>query len=151
MPKVGDVVHLKMNVSYKTRILTNIVRQKHPILIVDVFPSTSQVKIATMSFNINQVKRSTPSNVLLDDWKIAGLHKPTYVDVSSTGIIDDSYIFKTIARITTRDLVKVSTQLSKTKQRQVIEAYKIHNTGEPEYLDYYFDSKGNKIIMPLGD
>ena len=151
MPKIGEVVHLRMNATYKTKVLTNLVRQKHPVLIVDVFPLTSEIKIVTMSSNINQVKIKTPSNVLLDDWKVAGLHKPTYVDVSSTGIIDDSTIFKTLTRITTKDLVKVSAQLAKTKQRQVIETYKIYNTGEPEYLDYYYDSKGRKIILPLGD
>ena len=96
-----------------------------------------------MTLNINQVKSSNPHNVLLNDWKVARLHKPTYVDVSSTGIIDDSNVFRILGSITRRDWLRISTQLSKTSQRQVIETYKVYNTGEPEYLDYFVDKEGN--------
>lgn len=140
---VGDIVHLKMNGNYKTNILSALVKQKHPLLVVEVFNRTSQVRIATMSSNINQVKNITPHNVLLNDWKAAGLHKPTYVDVSSTGIIDDSNVFRILGNLTRKDWLRISLQLSKTSQRQIVEAYKIYNTGYPEYLDYFIDLEGN--------
>lgn len=71
--------------------------------------------------------------------------------MSTTGIVNETDVYKKLTTVTKKDMNNVTAQLSKTKQRQVIESYKVYNTGEPEYLDYYFDSKGNKIIMPLGD
>ena len=136
MFNAGDIVLLKTNGSYKTNTLKNLVKQKHPILIIQTFPAQSKIEIATMSSNINQVKVNLPSNVLLDNWQFSGMHKPTYVDVSSTGVIDDNNVFKVLK------------QVQNTKQRQVIETYKIYNTGKPEYIDYFIDASGkiNYII-----
>ena len=145
MFNAGDIVLLKTNGSYKTNTLKNLVKQKHPILIIQTFPAQSKIEIATMSSNINQVKVNLPSNVLLDNWQFSGMHKPTYVDVSSTGVIDDNNVFIIIGHLSLTEVLK---QVQNTKQRQVIETYKIYNTGKPEYIDYFIDASGkiNYII-----
>lgn len=148
--KPGQIVNLKFNGNYKTADLKTIVNGKHPVLIIDVF-SNNRIRIASMSSNMKQIQKHRPHDIVLDDWKQAGLQKQTYVNVSATGVIDDSNVYKVIGMLTPKDLNKILSAVGRTKQKQVIEAYKIYNTGEPEYLDYYFDSKGNKIIMPLGD
>jgi len=147
--KPGQIVNLKFNGNYKTVDLKTIVNGKHPVLIIDVF-SNNRIRIASMSSNMKQIQKHRPHDIVLDDWKEAGLQKQTYVNVSATGVIDDSNVYKVIGVLTRKDLNKILSAIGRTKQKQVIETYKIYNTGEPEYLDYY-DSKGNKIIMPLGD
>lgn len=150
MSSIGDIVHLKIHSNYKTPLLNKIVNTKHPVLVVDK-PSPTMIRIAALSSNMKQVTNSRPYNVPIIDWKKVEIPKQTYVDVGTTGVVNEVDVYKKLTTVTKKDMNNVTAQLSKTKQRQVIEAYKIYNTGDPEYLDYYFDSKGNKIIMLLGD
>lgn len=151
MIKRGDIVKLKYNGNYKTKLLKNIVNSDHPILILSELPN-NKIRIATMSSNINSdAVKNLSRNVILTNLKGTGLSKSTYVDTSSTGIIDESNIYKVIGKVSQSDLNNILNEYSKTKQRQVIEAYKVYNTGYPEYLDYYYDDLGNIIFMLLED
>ena len=142
MPNLGEVVKLKYNNKYKTLLLQNIVKSNHPVLILEVLLN-NKIRICSLSSRMSRVTKSYPSNIALKDWKRAGLNKPTYADVSTTGIIDDSNIFKTYGKLSATDIKAVITAYNNTTQRQVIEAYKVYNSGEPEYLDYFVDKEGN--------
>lgn len=142
MIKRGDIVLLKHNGNYRTQLLTNIVKSNHPILVLLTL-SGNRIRIATMSSNINSNSvKNLSHNVVLTDLKGTGLSKPTYVDTSSTGIIDESNIYKVIGSVSQADLNTILNEYSKTKQRRVIETYKIYNTGKPEYIDYFVDNSG---------
>lgn len=149
MVKRGDIVLLNHKGNYKTKLLSSIVKSNHPILVLSTL-SGNRIRIATMSSNINSTAvKNLSRNVVLTSLSGTGLSKPTYVDTSSTGIIDESNIYKVIGSVSQPDLNKIINEYSKTKQRQVIEGYKIYNTGEPEYLDYYYNDSGNAIFMSL--
>lgn len=144
MTKRGDIVKLKYNGNYKTQLLKNIVNSNHPILILSTLPN-NKIRIATMSSNINSdAVKNLSRNVILTDLNGTGLSKSTYVDTSSTGIIDESNIYKIIGKVNQSDLNNILNEYSKTNQRQVVESNKIYNTGYPEYLDYTIDTYGNK-------
>ena len=49
------------------------------------------------------------------------------------------------------DFQEVMRRVRKFPRRKILESGKIYNTGEPEYLDYYYDNNGRKIILPIGD
>lgn len=149
MVRRGDIVLLNHKGSYKTKLLSSIVKSNHPILVLSTL-SGNRIRIATMSSNINSNSvKNLSHNVILTSLNGTGLSKPTYVDTSSTGIIDESNIYKVIGSVSQPDLNKIINEYNKTKQRQVVESYKIYNTGEPEYLDYYYDDSGNTIFMSL--
>lgn len=149
MVKRGDIVLLNHKGNYKTKLLSSIVKSNHPILVLSTL-SGNRIRIATMSSNINSnAVKNLSRNVILTSLNGTSLSKPTYVDTSSTGIIDESNIYKVIGSVSQPDLNKIINEYSKTKQRQVVESYKIYNTGEPEYLDYYYDDSGNAIFMSL--
>lgn len=144
--KPGQVVNLKFNENYKTADLKTIVNGKHPVLVVDVF-SNDKIRIASMSSNMKQIQKHRPHDIVLDDWKQAGLQKQTYVNVSATGIIDDSNVYKVIGMLTRKDLNKILSAMSQTKQKQILESQTIHNTGYPEYLDYKIDKYNRRIFI----
>lgn len=151
MVKRGDIVLLSHKGNYKTKLLSSIVKSNHPILVLSTLLG-NKIRIATMSSNINSNSvKNLSHNVVLTDLSGTGLSKPTYVDTSSTGIIDESNIYKVIGSVSQTDLNEIINEYSKVKQRQVVETYKIYNTGEPEYLDYYYDDSGNAIFMSLED
>ena len=142
MAKRGDIVLLNHKGSYKTKLLSSIVKSNHPILVLSTL-SSNRIRIATMSSNINSNSvKNLSHNVILTNLRGTGLSKPTYVDTSSTGIIDESNIYKVIGSVSQADLNTILNEYSKTKQRQVVESYKIYNTGEPEYIDYFVDNSG---------
>lgn len=148
MYSIGDIVLLRFKGNYKTNDLKSIVNGYHPVLLVGILQD-NKVRIASMSSNQKQMDKHRPHDVVLDDWSSSGLKKKTYVNVSATGIIDDSNIFKVIGRLTSKDLSKVLGTLKNTQQKQILESQTIHNTGYPEYLDYYYDDSGNIIFMSL--
>lgn len=149
MVKRGDIVLLNHKGSYKTKLLSSIVKSNHPILVISTLPN-NKIRIVTMSSNMNSNSvKNLSRNVILTDLSKTGLSKPTYVDTSSTGIIDEDNVYKIIGSVSQSELNNILNKYVKTKQRQVIETYKIYNTGEPEYLDYYYDDSGNIIFMPL--
>lgn len=148
--KPGDVVHLKFSNNYKTQQLKNVVNQKHPVLIVNVF-SNGQIQIASMSSNQGQMDKNRFHDVILDDWVKSGLDKKTYVDVSTTGIIDSFNVHKVLTHLTNKDLFKVISRLNKVTQRQLFESNTIYNTGYPEFLNYKIDNFGRKVFVDFGD
>lgn len=150
MYSIGDIVLLRFKGNYKTNDLKSIVKGYHPVLLVEILED-NKVRIASMSSNQKQMDKYRPHDVVLDDWSSSGLKKKTYVNVSATGIIDDSNIFKVIGRLTSKDLSKVLGTLKNTQQKQILECQTIHNTGYPEYLDYYYDDSGNAVFMSLED
>ena len=149
MVKRGDIVLLSHKGNYKTKLLSSIVKSNHPILVLSTL-SGNRIRIATMSSNINSNSvKNLSHSVIITSLSGTGLTKHTYVDTSSTGIIDESNIYKVIGSVSQPDLNNIINEYNKTKQRQVVESYKIYNTGEPEYLDYYYDDSGNTIFMSL--
>ena len=149
MAKARDVVHLKFKGNYKTDLLrTDIVGNKHPVLVLETLPN-DKLRICTISHKMDQTDLNKthnpprPYNVALYDWKQAGLDYASYVDVSTNGIIDASNVFKVIGSISIKDYVNVLNQFKISSQRNLLEYYKIYNTGAPEYLDYYINDNGN--------
>ena len=145
MYSVGDVVHLKFNGNYKTQTLKNIINQKHPVLIVNTFEN-NKIQIASMSSNQNQMNKNRFHDVILKEWKKSGLDKETYVDISTTGIIDESNVYKVLTRLTQKDINEVIKRLNKVSQRQILESQVVYNTGYPEYLDYKIDKYNRRIF-----
>ena len=153
MIKPRNVVHLKFQGNYKTKLLKHdIVSKGHPVLVLDVLPN-NQIRICTISHQMYQTDQIVqhnpprPYNVVLDDCKSANLHQPSYTDVSTTGIIDVSNVHKILGSISSQDYNKVIKQFRITKQRTVLESGKIYNTGDPEYLDYTIDKNGVKHFL----
>ena len=149
MAKARDVVHLKFKGNYKTDLLrTDIVGNKHPVLVLETLPN-DKLRICTISHKMDQTDLNKthnpprPYNVVLYDWKQAELDYASYADVSTNGIIDASNVFKVIGSISIKDYVNVLNQFKISSQRNLLEYYKIYNTGAPEYLDYYVDDNGN--------
>lgn len=150
MSNSGDIVLLKFNGNYKTRLLRNIVKQKHPVLVLQVYNSGNDILIASMSSQINNsAVQKYPHNVVLSDLTNTGLNKQTYVDTSSTGIIDSSNIYKTIGQVSTTDKYRIDKAFYNVNRRQLLETYKIYNTGNPEYLDYYLDENRRMIFLDV--
>lgn len=150
MYNIGDIIKLKFRGNYKTPLLQKIINGKHPMLIVDI-PQKNRVTIASMSSDQKQIAKQRKHDVVLQDWDQEGLSRQTYVDVSSTGTIDDSNVFTVIGHLTQKDLRKVLSTLKQTTQRQIIESNTIYNTGYPEFLNYKLDDYGRKIFVDFGD
>lgn len=148
MAKGGDVVLLNRNGKYKTKLLQNIVKQNHPILVLYAF-SNNMIRICAMSSNISTDVRNGKysQDVILKDWQQAGLQKETYVGTDTSGTISKSLIYKTIGSLSARDRRDVLLAYNTNNQRQLLETYKIYNTGEPEYLDYYLDENRRMIFL----
>ena len=140
--KSGQIVNLRFDGNYKTTDLKTIVNGRHPVLIVDIF-SNNKIRIASMFSNMKQIQKNRPHDIVLDDWKQAGLQKQIYVNISAIGILDDSNVYKVIGMLMHKDLNKILSVMSCTKQKQVIETYKVYNTGAPKYFDYFIDKYGN--------
>ena len=150
MYNLGDIVKLKFKGNYKTPLLQKIINGKHPMLVVDV-PQKGRITIASMSSDQNQMYKKRKHDVILQDWDREGLSRQTYVDVSSTGTIDDFNVFAVVGHLTQRDLRKVLSTLKQTTQRQVIESNTIYNSGYPEFLNYKIDNFGRKVFVDFGD
>lgn len=150
MAKSGDVILLSKKGKYKTRLLQNIVKNNHPILVLYTFPNNN-IRICAMSSNVSSDVRNGkyPQDVILKDWQQAGLQKETYVGTDTSGTISDSSIYKIIGHLTQRDLDAVLDAYNNNNRRQLLETYKIYNTGNPEYLDYYLDENRRMIFIDV--
>lgn len=138
----GDIVQLKHGGNYKTSLLSTLVKTNHLFVVLKVI-SNSKILISPISSNTNSnAVKNISRNVVLKSLTGTGLKKQSYVDASTTGIIDTSNVYRVIGSVSSTDLNTILNEYSKTNQRRVVEVYKVYNSGEPEYLDYFVDKEG---------
>ena len=141
----GNIIYLKKSINYQTVLLKNLVNENHTFLIMNV--NKNKLKICTMSSKIKWVQPQYPHNVLIQNYAGTGLIQPTYVDLSSSGTISDSYVYRVSGNLNSTEFSNMLKQVKFTQQRQIVESGKIYNTGDPEYLDYTIDENGNKHFL----
>lgn len=142
----GDIVQLKHSGNYKTSLLSTLVKTNHLFVVLKVV-SNSKILISPISSNINSnAVKNISRNVVLKNLAVTGLRKQSYVDVSTTGIIDSSNVYRVTGNVSSGDMNTLLNEYNKTNQRRVVEVY---NSGEPEYLDYFIDEYGNVEYLDI--
>ena len=126
-------------------ILTKLVNENHTFLVMKI--TGNKLQICTMFSKTKWVHPQYPHNVLIKNYAGTGLVQPTYVDLSSSEIISDSYVQRVSGNLNTLEFSSRLKQFKNTQQRQVVEFFGIFNTGDPEYLDYTIDENGNKHVL----
>ena len=142
MISVRDIVTLKFNGSYRTPEMIKQVKMGHPFVIINEDKNT--INVVEISSQVTQEVKDGkyPQDYVIEDISVCGLSKPSYVCCDCRGIILKKNIYKKFGTMSEKDFKEVVRRVKRFPRRKILESYKIYNTGEPEYLDYFYDENG---------
>ena len=146
-----DIVLLKRKGSYRTSEMQKQVNLGHPFVVLSTKNNMINVSVISSQVTQDVIDGKYPQDYIIKDISSCGLTKPSYVSCDCRGIISQSNVATKLGTMKPNDFSEVMKRIKKFPRRKILESGMIYNTGEPEYLDYYYNDKGNKIIVPIGD
>ena len=116
--EIGDIVILDTRkVNFKNQFAKDLVDTHHQFLVVDNNP----IVVCPLSSKLNKVVPRFPRNIMIRDWKSAGLKRPSYVGTDTSGKIDEDDIYRVIGKATDSDLENILIGYASGGRRRTIE------------------------------
>ena len=110
---VGDIVKLKFD-TFTTDLSNRLVKENHPFVIVDTEPYI----VCEVS---SKMDKQYPWNVVIQEWKYAGLLRPSHVKTDQYGEIQPEDIFRVYGTLHKKDLNRVLISYFKSPQNYKFE------------------------------
>lgn len=137
-----DVVLLKRKGSYRTSEMQKQVNLGHPFIVLSTKGNMINVSVISSQVTQDVLNGKYPQDYVIKDITSCGLSKSSYVSCDCRGIISQSNVVTKLGTMDVNDFNEVMKRVKKFPRRKVLECYKIYNTGEPEYLDYFYNENG---------
>ena len=111
--RIGDVVFLHSG--FHKNLGKQLINSHHRFIVVD------DGVVCPVSSNTKWVSNKYPYNIMINDYKVANFTKPSYVDTSTRGEIEDKDVQKIVGHVSDSDLKNIYRGYLKYDIRNILE------------------------------